>query len=156
MQRFRFRLSAVEKLRKEEADRALGAVAQARQKLEHAKQFRQHLVVLKNQARSRLERLGAKGATSPEFFIEDRFVRGQEIRIQHADLAIQRAMRLVEKAVRAYQASRRKLLQIERLHEKARDAYKEALRKHEEKELRDLVVMRARWMGAQRGLGGPT
>lgn len=146
MQRFRFRLSAVEKLRKEEADRALQSVAQARQVLEKAKLNKQQHIIARNKALSRQERLAGKGAMVEEFFIEDRFIRGQEKRIEHAELGIQKALRLVEKAVRGYQTARRKLLQIERLHQKARTTFEEALRKHEQKELRDLMVMRARWI----------
>lgn len=149
MKRFQFRLSTVERIRKDEERRALQGVGASRQRLDQAKKFKLKLQIARNQALSRQERLSVKGARVEEFFIEDRFIRGQEKRIEHAELSIQKAIRALEKSVRIYQFTRRRLMQIEKLHEKARVEFERALKRHEEKELRDLLVMRANWFGIQ-------
>lgn len=144
MKKFRFRFSAVlkdRKVREEEALRALGGAQRDYQlalseKASIARELESSLV--------RREGLGAEPTPALAFQLEQEFILGTRQRLTRQEQAIHRASRLVEKALRAYLASRRQSRVMEMLYERHHEQWKREYRKKLQRELDELTVMRAR------------
>lgn len=144
MKRFRFQFETVLKARKsreEDMLRALGAAQQAYQSELRAKGA---LLSDLDLSLKRRETLGIEPVGPLAFRLEEDFISGQKQRLTRADQAILRASRGVEKALRGYLHARRQTRMIEVLREKAFEEYKKARAKTEQKQLDDMIVMRAR------------
>lgn len=144
MRRFRFRFATVMKLRKtreEEALRVLGA-AQRKYQLELAlkAQFMSDL----NHALERRERLGDFPIGIDAFHLEQNHIDGLKFRILQKGRDIVRASKKVEQALKTYLHTRRQTRVMEILEEKDRAEFKKLLRKQEQKEQDELVILRDR------------
>lgn len=143
MKKFKFKFESVEKVRKMRENEALRYLADAQKKLQEAKDHKLRLQRDLLQARMRLEMMGQQPTTPIHFQIEGEYVEGTKHRIMLQDQAIFRAQKGVEKALRNYIVTRRKTRMIEVIREKHHAEFKKALRKHEEKEMAEMYVMRA-------------
>lgn len=142
MQRFRFKLEAVEKVRKNAEDTALRALAEAQRRLHECQQHKLELLKSLDESRKRREDLG-KGEVAVSFVqTETDFITGTKQRIIQAEQAIFRASRSVEKAMRGYLHARRATRSIELLREKAYQEFRRELRREEQKKLDDLYSSR--------------
>ncbi|MCM2277237.1 MAG: flagellar export protein FliJ [Oligoflexia bacterium] len=148
MRKFRFKLETVLKQRKtreEDCLRALGAAQRAYQEqLNRRARLLEDLAV----AHRRRESLGREPVGAVAFKLEDDFIVGTQQRIVQQEQAIFRASKAVAKALRGYLDARKASRMLELLREKEYAEYRKARAKWEQKQLDDLVVMRAHLTGA--------
>ncbi|MGK5081691.1 flagellar export protein FliJ [Bdellovibrionota bacterium FG-1] len=144
MAKFHFRLATVLEVRKRrEQDTliALGAAQRAYQqsiadKISIEKELELALI--------RREKLGTDAVPALLFRVEQDFITGTKQRIIRAEQGIIRANRGVEKALRVYIFARKQTRMIEVLEEKDRREYRLRQARKEQKEMEELIVMRAR------------
>ncbi len=141
--RFRFRLQAVENVRKQRENEQLRLLALAQRKYQEALQHRAILQNTLDESLVRREKLGENSTPILVFQIENENITGLKQNITKADLAILRTRKGVEKALREFLNARRQTRAIEILREKDFAEFKTMLKKKEQKELEDLYVMRA-------------
>lgn len=153
--KFRFRFSAVERVRKIREDEALRALGIAQRQLQAEIARREELSRALGQALERRERLGLDFSVPGTFFrMENDYITGQKQRIIQQEQAISRARRGREKAMRGYLLARRQTRVIERLRERDLEEFRREQSKKEQKTLDDLTSMRfglAERMSAQEG-----
>ena len=143
MKRFKFRLEAVETIRKRKEEDALQLLARARGELQTAIDRRNSLSSALAQALDRRAAL-ANSAVSPDVFaVEEAFISGTKVRIQHAEIQIHRANRIVERATRAYLHARRDTTVIEKIKESDLQEFKKERSRAEMKEADELSSIRA-------------
>ena len=143
MKKFKFKFTAVEKVRKSHEDEALRVLAVAQQAFNAAKEHRNSLEKEMVTSLIRREGLGKESVGIVVFQLENDFIKGTKVRILQAENAIKKASRGVEKALRGYLHARRQMKMIEVLREKALADFKREAAKKEQKDLDDLYVMRA-------------
>ena len=144
MRKFQFRFETIERVRKTRENEALRVLgdAQAAHRIAVAQKSQ-----LQNDLAFSLERrekLGSEPITALPFQLETEYIAGTKQRILQADQGIFRAMKGVEKALRAYLYARKQTRMIEILREKDFVEFKKARIKYENNALSDLYVMRAR------------
>lgn len=142
--KFRFRLEAVEKVRRSKEQECMRLLAQAQSRYYQALNFKADLLTALEKSLLRREKLSEAPQSILAFQIENDFIVGTKQRVIQADQFILKAKKHVEKALRAYLDARRATRAIEVLREKAYEEFKLEQRKREQKELEDLYVMRAR------------
>ncbi len=144
MKKFQFKFQALEKVRKAREDEFMRALSAAQRKLVAAQEHKRELVVARERGLVRREELGRTPTSSVDVALENTFIQGQTQRILGADVAIQRAKRAVEKALRNFLQARRATRAIELLREKQFSEFKQARSKYEQKQMDDMVTMRHR------------
>lgn len=145
MKKFQFALETVRKYRKTQEQEALIALSSARQKLQDEIQAKNSLVFALSAALVRRQELALKsGTTASAYALEHGFIEGQKIRIMHAELKINRAQRVVDKAMRKLIEARKQTEMMEKLREKAWSEYRALRNRFERTQADDLNVMRAR------------
>jgi len=143
MKRFKFRLEAVETIRKRKEQDALQALGRARQEL-------QAILARKSQLEATLadsllvrENLANSSAHSQEFAIVEQFITGTRVRIRQAEQQSARALRLVERATRGYMHARRDCMVIDTIRESDLQDFRKERARAEMKEMDDLSSIRA-------------
>jgi flagellar export protein FliJ len=150
MKRFIFQFASILKLRKlreDEAMRALGAAQRAHTAVIAEKT---ELLAKLEEALVRREGLGAVSASKCDFQLEQDFINGQKSRVVRQDQLIIRAQRSVEKAFRTSLGARRQTEMMERLRERHYGEFRVTRARKEQKELEDVVMMRAPLIAAER------
>ncbi len=143
MRKFRFRFSAVERVRKIREDEALRAFGLAQRNLAGAEARKGELQQELAAAMLRFERLGSGIAVPASLFaVETDLVVGHRQRLIQQEQAISRARRGVEKAFRAYIIARRHTRVIEKLRERDLEDFKRDVSKRDQKVIDDQVSMR--------------
>lgn len=142
--RFRFRLEAVEKVRRANEQEALRGLAAAQAKYHEALDAKRKLWDDNERALARRDELAKTAQPVLAYQIENEFIFGNRQRFVQADQAILRARKFVEKALREVILAKRAVRAIELLREKAFAEYKVALRKREQKEMEEVYVSRPR------------
>ncbi|MBC7690451.1 MAG: flagellar export protein FliJ [Methylotenera sp.] len=143
MKRFRFKFTAVEKVRQSRQDEALRVLAQAQSMFQEATTFKNRLVQALNDSLLRRENLGREFTSVMAFQLENSFLAGQRVRILQAENFIKKASKNVEKCLRAYLVTRRELKMIEVLREKAFAEFRKEKNKQEQKVTDDIYISRA-------------
>ena len=143
MKRFKFRLEAVEKVRKRNEEEAMRVLADARRRLGELLSQGEKLTSALDAAAARKQALTKNISNSAQFAIEEDFIAGTKLRIAQLAQSVSRAQRGVEKATRFFLHARRQLHVITTLKERELDAFKREQSKREQKEIDDMVVMRA-------------
>lgn len=138
--KFRFRLEAVEKVRRAKEQETLRALAHAQSKFQETLRAKQALIDETNLALRRRETLANTVQSVLAYQLENEFIVGNKQRMIQADQAIFRARKFVEKALREVIIARRALRAIEALREKAYEEFKIAYRKAEQKALEDIYA----------------
>jgi flagellar export protein FliJ len=144
MKKFNFKFDAVlqvRKIREREFLRQLSRTQRAHQ--EELRKKAQLVLQLENSL-GRRENLGSVSEDISSFHLEDNFIIGTKQRITQADNSILRASKAVERALQTYLLAKRQSKVIETLLEKAQQEHRRALRKKEEKELDEMIIMRTR------------
>lgn len=143
MRRFRFRFTAVERVRKIREDEALRVFGRAQQALGDAISRKEVLQAELADAMLRFERLGSSISVPASLFaLETDFIVGNRQRLVQQEQAISRARRTVEKALRAYLLARRQTRIIEKLRERDHEEFRREMSKREQKVLDDQTSMR--------------
>jgi len=141
--RFRFRLEAVENLRRIREQDALRALADAQTKYKMALDHKYSLQVELEKSLVRREVLPEQNTSSSfDYQLENAYITGTKQRIIQADQFILRMKKGVEKALRAMLSARRDLRAIELLREKAFQEFKKELQKKEQKQLEEFYTLR--------------
>jgi len=143
MKRFKFRLEAVEKVRKRKEEEALQALARARTELQSALDRKNSFEQSLSDSLSRRESLANQAVCSDAFAIEEAFISGTRVRIRQVEVQIHRAARVVERATRAYMHARRDTSVIETIKENDLHEFKKQQARTEMKEMDDLSSIRA-------------
>lgn len=142
--RFRFRLEAVERVRKTKEQEALRGLALAQAKYQDALNAKRKILEDNDRALARREALAVVPQPVLAYQMENEFIAGNRVRIVQSDQAIFRARKFVEKALREVIAAKRAVRAIEILREKAYEEFKTALRKREQKQLEEVYASRPR------------
>lgn len=142
--RFRFRLEAVEKVRRAKEQEALRGLAAAQAKYHEAINAKRKIWDDNERALARRDALAKTEQPVLAYQIENEFIIGNRQRFVQADQAILRARKFVEKALREVILAKRGVRAIELLREKAFEEFKTALRKREQKEMEEVYVSRPR------------
>lgn len=143
MKRFKFRLEAVEKVRKRGEEEALRVLGDARRRLQEVIEQGEALKKALDASLERRELLGKNPVSAAEFAIEEGFISGTKLRIANLTHAFAKAQRGVEKATRFYLHARRQLHVITTLREREHEAFRKDQLKREQKAIDEMVVMRA-------------
>ena len=138
--RFRFRLEAVERVRRAKEQEALRGLAGAQAKYQEALNAKRKILEDNERALVRREELAKTLQPALAYQIESEFIFGNRQRIVASDQVIFRARKFVEKALREVILAKRQVRAIELLREKAYAEFKTALRKREQKELEEVYV----------------
>jgi flagellar export protein FliJ len=133
-------LEAVERVRRARELEALRGLALAQSKYHEALEAKRKILEENEAALARRESLASVPQPILAYQIESEFISGNRVRIVHADHAILRARKFVEKALREVILAKRSLRAIELLREKAFAEFKTAVRKRERKELEEIYV----------------
>jgi len=143
MKRFKFRLEAVETIRKHKEQDALQILGRARQELQlilaRKSQFESTLA----DALLRRERLANSSVTADEFAVLEQFIAGTKHRIRQTEQQAARALRVVERATRGYMHARRDCMVIETIRENDLQEHRKERSRAEMKEMDDLSSIRA-------------
>jgi len=142
--RFRFKLESVEKVRRLKEQECVRVLALAQTRYQQALQFKIQLSNELEDSLVRREKLGETATTVMAFLMENDFIAGHKQRIIQADQFILRARKNVEKCLREFLSAKKETRVIEKLRENAFEEFKQEVQKHEQKELEELYVMRAR------------
>jgi len=138
--RFRFRLEAVEKVRRIKEEEALRGLASAQAKYHETLRAKQRILEANDHALARRDALAGTPQPVLAFQIENEFISGNRQRLVQADHAILRSRKFVEKALREVIMAKRALRAIELLREKAYAEFKTELRKREQKSMEELYA----------------
>lgn len=144
MRKFRFRFEAVETVRRSREEQALRALASAQRAHRAEVERKERLVRDLGDAQERRETLGREAVPPSAFATENDFIVGTKVRIIQAEQAIWRAVKGVEKALRAYLTARRQTRTIGVLRERAYVEWRRERVKLENRELDELYVLRSR------------
>lgn len=142
--KFRFRLEAVEKVRRAKEQDALRGLALAQIKYQETLSHKQWLMEETESALKRREMLATTAQPVLAYQLENEFITGNKVRIVQADQAIFRARKFVEKALKEVLLAKRAVKALENLREKAYAEFKIEVRKKEQKDLEELYVSRQR------------
>lgn len=143
MKRFKFRLEAVETLRKRKEQDALQVLGRARQELQAVLNRKSDLESTLSDALLRRESLASTSVTADAFAIIEQFIAGTKLRIRQAEQQAARALRLVERATRGYMHARRDCMVIDTIRESDLQEFKKERARADMKEMDDLSSIRA-------------
>jgi len=118
-------------------------LADARRRLGELVAQGEKLTTALDAAAARKQELGRNSSNSSQFAIEEDFIAGTKLRIAQLAPAVARAQKGVEKATRFFLHARRQLHVITTLRERDGEAFNREQAKREQKEIDDMVVMRA-------------
>jgi flagellar export protein FliJ len=140
--KFRFRLEAVEKVRRAKEQQTLRDLAFAQAKYQEAIRAKQALMDDTDLALRRRQQLAATAQPVLAYQLETEYITGNKQRMIQSDQAIFRARKVMEKALKEVILAKRALRAIELLREKAYAEFKIEVRKKEQKETEDLYTSR--------------
>ncbi len=143
MKRFKFRLEAVETIRKRREEDALLELSRAKSELQSILDRKAALESDLSDALSRRESLGITPVGADAFAMEEAFISGLKRRIRQAEQHAQRAARFVERATRIFLHARRDLHVIETLREREQEEFRREQGRMEMKEADELSSLRA-------------
>jgi len=144
MKRFKFRFAAVEKVRKAREDEALRRLAEARRTHATAVYELEAVVAERNRALDRRDVLSARGETLSivDVGLESHFISTVRYRIHRHQMAVARAARGIEKALRILLLARRDLMVMDRIREKDVAAFRAERKKWEMKQMDEVASLR--------------
>ena len=142
MRKFQFKYQAVLHERKMKEQYALELLADAQHALQSELQHRVELMTELQKSLDRRERLGESAVKISEFQSEQSFIVGTKQRIIQADQRVFRAQKGVDRALRNYVQCQRKTKVMEELRDQFYKNYQRDIKKLEQKQIDDLVVMR--------------
>jgi flagellar export protein FliJ len=143
MKKFVFKFSAVMKVRKAKETEALRSLSTAQKAYQAEVQKKMRLADELQRSFQRREKLSSVLAQGVSYQAEQAYSDGLKIRMSQADQSIFRSNREFQKRLRSYIYARQQSKAIESLYEKAYEEHKKSLAKQEQKEVDDMVVMRA-------------
>ncbi len=144
MAKFQFQLQAVEKVRAQKEQKMLEELSVSQGKYQEKIAKKKELLNKKQESFVRKNELVSRDASINEIRLLEEYITGVKQNIIRADQEIIRARRFLDQAMRQYIHARRERMMIDRLKEKAMNEFKIEQNRLEQKELDDLITMRAR------------
>jgi flagellar FliJ protein len=144
MAKFKFQLESVEKFRIRREQEMLEALSSAQRDYLSKISAKRDLLAKKQVAFEQKNELASRDASINEIRLSEDHISGIKHNIERADRAIIRSRRFLDQAMRAYIRARKERMMIDRLKEKAFEEFKVARARLEQKNLDDLISMRAR------------
>jgi len=144
MKKFNFRFQAVLQVRKIREREFLRQLSRTQRAYQDELQKKSILMLQLENSLKRRENLGTKKEDVSAFYLEDNFVIGTKQKIIQADNAVLRSNKSMDRALQIYLLAKRQSKIIETLLENAQKEYRKAVRKKEEKDLDELIIMRNR------------
>jgi flagellar export protein FliJ len=144
MKKFNFQFQTVLRVRKIQEMEFLRQLARTQRAHQEELIKRSQLDVLLEKSLKRRENLGQTDEDVASFYLEDNFIIGTKQKIIQADRDILRASKAVARALQVYVSAKRQSKVIETLLERAQTEHRRMLKKKEEKDLDELVVIRNR------------
>lgn len=144
MKKFKFKFDAVLQVRKIREDESLRTLAAAQRVYQEQLHEKSRLLSQLENAMDSRENLATEPTSIVAYQTLQLFIGGTKQRISHTDQSIVRASRGVERALRGYLGAKRQTRAMELLYEKSFSDYREHLNKSEQREMDDMVIMRAR------------
>ena len=143
MKKFQFKYQAVLKERKVKEEFALELLAEAQHAYQAEVDQKIKLIEMLNQSQNRKENLGRTPVQIHEFQSEQAFITGTKQRILQSDQRIFKARKSVDRAMKGYLQAKRRTEIMKDLKEKFYQEYRKERNQFEQKQLDDMVVMRA-------------
>ncbi|MBU6154116.1 MAG: flagellar FliJ family protein [Bdellovibrionales bacterium] len=144
MAKFKFQLESVEKVRLQKEQKMLEALSESQRDYLSRIQTKRELLTKKQIAFEKKNELLSSDASINEIRLSEDHISGLNSQIVKADQAIVRARRFLDQAMRNYIGARKERMMIDRLKEKALEEFKIEQSRLEQKNLNDLITMRAR------------
>ena len=144
MAKFNFQLQTVEKVRVQKEQKMLEELSVSQGKYQEKIANKKSLLNKKQDSFVRKNELASRDASINEIRLIEDYIVGLKSNIIKADQEIIRARRFLEQAMRQYIHARRERMMIDRLKEKAMTEFKVEQSRLEQKQLDDLITMRAR------------
>ena len=144
MAKFQFQLHTVEKVRIQKEQKMLEELSISQKKYQEKIADKKALLAKKQDSFVRKNELVSQDASINDIRLLEEYIIGLKQHIIRADQAIIRARRFLEQAMRHYVQARRERMMVDRLKEKAITEFKIEQNRLEQKQLDDLITMRAR------------
>lgn len=143
MQKFRFRLDSLMRMREARENEALIALADTQRAFQREVDLKKQLRDEIEESLNKLAEIGKKPLSVHELQVEETFIKGNRSRIVAADQRIERTRKSVVKAMRDYMLARRERMSLGKLKDKALADWKKARDARERKQIEDLILIRA-------------
>lgn len=144
MAKFQFQLQTVEKVRIQKEQKMLEELSISQGKYQEKIANKKALLAKKQDSFLKKNELVSRDANINDIRLQEEYIVGIKQHIIRADQEIIRARRFLEQAMRKYIHARRERMMIDRLKEKALAEFKIEQNRLEQKQLDDLITMRAR------------
>ena len=144
MAKFQFQLQTVEKVRVQKEQKMLEELSLSQQKYQEKIANKKELLKRKQESFLNKNELVSRDASINEIRLLEEYISGLKQHIIRADQEIIRSRRFLDQAMRQYIHARRERMMIDRLKEKAMVEFKIEQNRLEQKQLDDLITMRAR------------
>ena len=144
MAKFQFQLQTVEKVRVQKEQKMLEELSVSQGKYQEKITNKKNLITKKQDSFVRKNELVSMDASINDIRLLEEYIVGLKQNIIRADQEIIRARRFLEQDMRKYINARRERMMIDRLKEKAMTEFKIEQNRLEQKQLDDLITMRAR------------
>jgi flagellar FliJ protein len=144
MAKFKFQLESVEKVRMQKEQKMLEELSLCQRAYQEKITHKKEILTKKQNAFLSKNELVSRDASINEIRLLEDYIVGLKQQIIRADQAIIRSRRFLEQAMRTYIFARRERMMIDRLKEKALEEFKLEEARLSQKNLDDLITMRAR------------
>src|ERR1035437_7559716 len=144
MAKFHFQLQTVEKVRIQKEQKMLEELSISQGKYQEKITSKKELLNKKQESFVGKNELVSRDASINEIRLLEEYITGLKQNIIRADQEIIRTRRFLDQAMRHYINARRERMMIDRLKEKAMTEFKVEQNRLEQKQLDDLITMRAR------------
>jgi flagellar FliJ protein len=144
MAKFKFQLEAVEKVRTQKEQKMLEELSVAQRNYQEKIAEKRAILAKKQTAFVEKAELASRDASINEIRLLDEYLIGLKYQLVRADQAIVRSRRFLDQGMRNYINARKERMMIDQLKEKAFGEFRLEQGRLEQKNLDDLITMRAR------------
>jgi flagellar FliJ protein len=144
MAKFKFQLETVEKVRTQKEQKMLEELSLSQRAYQEKIAAKRDILNKKQLMFVQKNEMMSRDSSINEIRLIEDYLSGLKHQVVRADQAIIRSRRFLEQAMRHYIQARRERMMIDRLKEKALEEFKVVQNRLEQKQLDDLITMRAR------------
>ncbi len=144
MAKFKFKLEAVEMIRTQKEQKMLEELSHAQRVYQQKIDDKKAVLAKKQDSFVKKNELVSRDASINEIRLLEDYIIGLNQSIIRADQAIIRARRFLDQGMRNYILARRERMMVDQLKDKAKEEFRIEQARLEQKQLDDLITMRAR------------
>jgi flagellar FliJ protein len=144
MAKFRFELQTVEKVRQQKEQKMLEELSSSQRNYQDKINAKKALLTKKQEAFVSKNEMLSRDAAINDIRLIEEYISGLKHQLVRADQAIIRSRRFLEQDMKKYIHARRERMMIDKLKEKALEEFKIEQARIEQRQLDDLITMRAR------------